>query len=147
MPDTASSSAGALYLYEVLYRGRAPGDATPPDYHVILAHDATDAFGRKSTAFSDAMTADQAKAAGFDLPAILLSMNTTTMTSNAALATSLADAETKAADLQTRLDAASATNTTLTAKVADLEAELAEPEVQDRIAKMRAAAAAPVKVE
>lgn len=64
-----------MFVYEVLYRGRPDGTG---DFHVVLAEEATgaDAFGRpQSMAISDAMTPQQAKDLGFDLPALLSGIN------------------------------------------------------------------------
>lgn len=83
----------ALYLYEFLYRGRPPGDAEASAYHVVLAAAGTDAFGQATTAIGPAMTPDQARAKGFDLPAIVAAINTEVMAENAALKADLAKRE------------------------------------------------------
>lgn len=102
---SSASSSTSPYLYEFLYRGRAPGSSEAPDYHVILAQDAEDAFGNTNTSMSPAMTPDQAKAMGFDLPAITSAINAGTMAENATLKTRLADVQAQA---QTAADAAAA---------------------------------------
>lgn len=75
----------ALHLYEFLYRGRPTGSPEAPSYHVVLADDGTDAFGQPTYALSPAMTPDQAKVKGFDLPAIVSAINEGLIAENAAL--------------------------------------------------------------
>jgi hypothetical protein len=64
----------ALYVYEFFYRGRAPGSAEPPAWHLILASDAKDEFGRTPPP-GLAMSMAQAKAAGWGLPEIVKAIN------------------------------------------------------------------------
>jgi hypothetical protein len=75
----------AKHLYEFLYRGRPEGHPEPPDYHVILADDGLNTFGNPTIAYSPALTPDQAKAQGFDLPSICAAINTGLAAENAAL--------------------------------------------------------------
>lgn len=98
-----------LYLYEFLFRGRAPGATEPPDYHVILAQDTVDPFtGQPTTNTSLAMTPEQAKARGFDIPAVVAAIDTGTMAENTALKDQVATLQSQVADLQMQLDAAKA---------------------------------------
>jgi hypothetical protein len=64
------------YIYEFLYRGRAVGDPTPADYHVIVAVPGTDAFGNPTASYSPPMTPDQATAQGLTLPDLIAGINT-----------------------------------------------------------------------
>lgn len=63
-----------LYIYEFLYRGRAPGSVEKPAWHLILASDMKDELGREPQP-GFAMTMEQAKAKGFGLPEIVGAIN------------------------------------------------------------------------
>ena len=81
------------YLYEFLFRGKPPGSAQAPDYHVIVAVPGTDAFGNPTIAYSQAMTPDQATAGGMTLPTIISGIN-------AALTAEIATLQAQLASLQ-----------------------------------------------
>lgn len=97
-----------LYLYEFLYRGRAPDSAEAPAYHVILAQDATDAFGNRATATSAALTPEQAETFGFDLPAIVTAIDAATLAEAARLRAQVSDLQAQVTTLQAALAAAGA---------------------------------------
>ena len=63
-----------MYVYEFLYRGRVKDEDSA--YHVILA-DEIDLAGQKKHVETPPMTASQAEALGFPLPAILADINAT----------------------------------------------------------------------
>jgi len=69
----------AVYVYEFLYRGRAPGDATPPAWHIALRSATTDDFGR--TVLSEPLLLNMTQAAQqeWDLPAIISAINAETL--------------------------------------------------------------------
>lgn len=76
------------YLYEFLYRGRPPGSAEAPAWHVVIGQNVT-LPGSSESQFvsSGALTPAQAEAAGFPLPTILTSIDAAAMASrDAALA-------------------------------------------------------------
>lgn len=99
-----------LFLYEFLFRGRHPGDDNPAAYHVILGYQADDEFGGRSIVLSPAMTPQQAKEKGFDLPQIVSEIDT-------AMATEISA-------LQEKVDAAAAENERLAAQNNALQADL-----------------------
>ncbi len=80
----------AVHLHEFLYRGRPEGSSEPPAYHVILADDGTDAFGRPTIITSHAMTPEQARERGFGLPEILKAINAGVLAENTALKVEIA---------------------------------------------------------
>lgn len=63
-----------VYLYEFLYRGRPPGSAEEPAWHVVLGAVGEDAFGRPVHA-EKTLDMAQAAAAGWDLPKIIEAIN------------------------------------------------------------------------
>lgn len=75
----------SVYLDEFLYRGRPEGSDQPPAYHVILGSVTRDGFGKTVVTTSDALTPEQAEAAGFPLPAALAAINAGAMAENALL--------------------------------------------------------------
>ena len=93
----------SVYLYEFLYRGQPDGTG---DFHVVLAGASTDAFGVVTTQQSQAMTPDQAAAAGFPLPTLIAGINGAMATTAAGLQTQLAGAQAQISTLQTQLTAA-----------------------------------------
>lgn len=63
---------GEPYLYEFLYRGRPPGSAEPPAWHVVLGRHVTAPDAREAQFVASAALAPaQAEAAGFPLAAVL----------------------------------------------------------------------------
>ena len=64
------------YVYEFLYRGRPNGESA---YHVVLAEEVTDSFGRNRLSESNALTPAQAEALGFPLPTIIVDINAAVM--------------------------------------------------------------------
>lgn len=52
------------YVYEFKYRGRPSNSLTPPDFYVIIAAPATDAFGNLTTAYLGPLTPAAAEALG-----------------------------------------------------------------------------------
>lgn len=65
-----------LYVYEFLWRCQANGETA---YHVCLAEEIVDGFGKMRHIESDAMTPQQAEALGFPLTAIIAGINTAVM--------------------------------------------------------------------
>lgn len=82
-----------MYLEEFLYRGRAPDDPREPAYHVILGEVGQDGFGQRTIALSPALTPDQAREAGFPLPAIVEAVNADLMDQNVSLLARIAELE------------------------------------------------------
>jgi hypothetical protein len=72
MAETPNDS---IFLEEFLWRGRAPDTNEPPAWHVILGHVTTNAFEKRTLSLSHALTPDQAKELGFDLPDALAAIN------------------------------------------------------------------------
>lgn len=63
---------GEPYLYEFLYRGRPPGSAEAPAWHVVLARSVVlPGTGEVQVVPSGALTPAQAEAAGFPLAMVL----------------------------------------------------------------------------
>jgi hypothetical protein len=79
-----------LFVEEFLYRGRAPSDAQPSAWHVILGDAVTDAFGKQSISLSDALTPSQAEELGFPLSAVIAGINNELAKQVDALSTELA---------------------------------------------------------
>ena len=79
----------STYLHEFLFRGRAPGSAEPPAWHVILAQDVTPPGGVAQTILGGALTPEQAEAAGYALPEILAGLDTAVMADRDAKAAAL----------------------------------------------------------
>jgi len=104
------------YLYEFLWRGRALGDNTPPAFHVIMAVDGQDEFG-KPTHAEQIMNVEQAADAGIDLSTILTGLNASALATVNSLTASLASAT---ADR----DSARQERDDLAAQVSALEAQL-----------------------
>lgn len=78
------------FLYEFLYRGRAPGSSQPAAYHVILAQEIALPGQPAQTAIGHAMTPEQAEAAGYPLPDLLSAINAAAMAERDALRQQLA---------------------------------------------------------
>ncbi|MGY2047949.1 hypothetical protein [Methylobacterium sp. JK268] len=92
------------FLYEFLYRGRGPGAAEPPGWHVVLAQSvAPPGGGAAQTVLSGALTPAQAEAAGFGLPALLSAINAGVMAERDAKAAALAVAEAERESLRRQL--------------------------------------------
>lgn len=99
----------ALRFYELMVRQTDDGSVA---YHVQLADKSKDAFGVERTDVSQALTPEQAKALGFDLPDIHSAINTALMNDHAALQTQVAalqaanaQLEADNAELKTQIDA------------------------------------------
>ena len=91
-----------LYVYEFLYRGRAPDSKDAPDYHVILAHDDVDRFspsGERRTTTSLALTPARAEALGHPLPEVIKSINTALAGENEELRQRVAELESQTSAL------------------------------------------------
>ncbi len=93
-----------LYLEEFLWRGRAPDDARPPAWHVILASKGTDAFGQPYCDLSPALTPEQAKGLGFDLAAVFSVINSEALQECDRLRSELASAQGRVAELEAMHD-------------------------------------------
>lgn len=124
--------AGA-FIYEFLYRGRAPGDAEPPAYHLILGTMKAPPFSDvEELATSDTMNVEQAIAAGYPLTEILAEINADTLAHNDAQSTQISDLtgelEQANEDLQSRASEISARDSqieTLNASIAQLKDDAA----------------------
>lgn len=112
----------APYIYEFMYRGRSPGSTEAASFHILLAQE-TEQFGRSQTAISDAMTPEQAEAAGFPLPTILTSINTQVIADNTDLREQVARVQAAAAAAQAEHEQAAAA---LQAQIADLQGQVAQ---------------------
>jgi hypothetical protein len=64
----------AIYVDEFLYRGRAPGSAEPPAWHLTLGSAGEDDFGRPVTS-TRTLSVGEAEAAGWHLPAVIAEIN------------------------------------------------------------------------
>jgi hypothetical protein len=64
----------AIYIDEFLYRGRAPGSAEEPAWHLVLASAGEDDFGRPTRAVRTLGMAE-ARAAGWGLPEVIAAIN------------------------------------------------------------------------
>lgn len=80
------------YIVEFLFRGRAPGDATPNAWHVILGVDDVDGFGQPRHTEQILNVAD-ATAAGYDLAAIVSGINAAALADAEALRAQVAQLE------------------------------------------------------
>jgi hypothetical protein len=85
-----------IYVHEFLWRGREPGSAETPAWHVILADVGTDGFGQP-TRSERTLNVAQATEAGFDLDAIVAGINTAALTELEALR---AEVEAQRAELE-----------------------------------------------
>lgn len=68
----------AIFVEEFLYRGREPGSAEPPAWHLQLTSLGTDDFGDPIRA-TRTLNMAQAEAAGWPLPQILSAINAEVM--------------------------------------------------------------------
>lgn len=83
-----------LFLYEFLYRGRPPGAAEPPAWHVVLAQSVPlPGGGPAQIVASAALSPAQAEAAGFPLPTLLSAIGSAVMADRDAKAAALSQAE------------------------------------------------------
>jgi len=65
----------ALFVEEFLYRGKAPGVAEQPAWHVVLGDAVTDAFGNLSISLSGPLPVARAETLGFGLPSVIAEIN------------------------------------------------------------------------
>lgn len=99
----------APFLYEFLFRGRPPGDAQPPAWHVVLGQAvALPGEPAPQVVLSAALTPTQAEAAGFPLPALLEAINADVMADRDAKAAALAALVSERDALRTELAALTA---------------------------------------
>jgi len=102
------------FLYEFLYRGRAPGAAEPPAWHVMLAQSVTPPGGGPAQVVaSGALSPAQAEAAGFPLPTLLAAINASIMADRDAKAAALSKVEGERDALRGQLAAVTAERDTL----------------------------------
>jgi len=132
--------AGA-FIFEFLYRGRAPGDPEPPAYHLILGKMVTETFSDVPTlSTSDTMNVEQATAAGYSLDEILTEINADTLAHNDAQATQITDLQAKLDQANEDLQASSTTATSQASQIETLNAQMAQAKADSDAAAAKAAA-------
>ena len=90
-----------LYVDEFLYRGKPPGSADLPAWHVVLGDAVTNGFGEPSISLSGPMTPERAEALGFPLAAIVAQINAGMAAAADALRVEIADCKTTITTLET----------------------------------------------
>lgn len=109
-----------MFVYEFLFRGRAPSDAAPSAWHVQLG-DVVTSFGTSKTVVSDVMTPAAAKAFGFDLTTIIADINMQTLADLKTVKDALKDATTEIDATKTSLAAVTAERDAAHAELAALK--------------------------
>jgi hypothetical protein len=102
------------FLYEFLFRGRAPHELEPPAWHVGIQHRLK--AGEQVIAHTQILNMAQAIAAGWDLKAIAADINTQALAE-------LELARLRVAELERDFEQAGAALVNLRARVAELERE------------------------
>ena len=84
-----------IYVDEFLFRGRAPDDAEPPAWHVVLGNKGVTVFNDPFRDMSTTMNSQQAESAGWSLPTIIADINTQLLKQCEVQAATIADLKTQ----------------------------------------------------
>lgn len=93
------------YFHEFMWRGRRPGDPTPPAFHIGLSADVPDPFGGPPQPADRILNMRQAEEAGWGLPEAIAAINAEALREVEALREQVEQLTAERDEARTRADA------------------------------------------